>query len=164
MLLLPCLYSAKWEFDGFRHVPMGKPRGEIIHYCDKNVENLPRRPKYANPYPCGNPYKGIHKGGRPKAASFIWVPPWVQVRVFGLSGQVLQIFITGMCDFAYGFPHGYMPEPIELPLGTIYDILRIHKHPMSSQKFYDYTYILRVHINPTSSHNSCKFTEVRRIT
>ena len=57
--------------------------------------------------------------GQPKAASFIWVPPWVRVRIFGLSGQVLHIFITVMCDFAYGFPHGYMPEPIELPLGTI---------------------------------------------
>ena len=50
--------------------------------------------------------------------SFIWVPPWVQVRVFGLSGQVLHILITVMCDFANGFSHGYMPEPIELPLGT----------------------------------------------
>ena len=113
------MYSAKWEFDEIRHVPMGKPIGEITHYRDKNVENLPGQPKYANLYPWGNPYKGIHKGGRPKAASFIWVPPWVQVLVFRPSGWVLHVFITLMCDFAYGFPHGYMPEPIELPLGTI---------------------------------------------
>ena len=45
--------------------------------------------------------------------------PSVRGRVFGLSGQVLHIFITVMCDFAYGFPHGYMPYLIELPLGTI---------------------------------------------
>ena len=97
----------------------GKTLGEITHYRAKNVENLPRRPKYANLYPWGTPYKGIRKGGRPKAASFIWVPPWVQVRVFGPFGQVLHILITVMCDFASGFAHGYMPEPIELPLGTI---------------------------------------------
>ena len=104
---------------------MGKPIGEITHYRDKDVENLPRQPKYANLYPWGNLYKGIHKGGaaegrhplcwRPKAASFIWIPPWVQVRVFGLSGQVIHMFIALTCDFTYGFPHGYGPEPIELP-------------------------------------------------
>ena len=99
--------------------PMGKPIGEITHWRNKNVEDLPRQLEYTNPCPWRDPYKGIHKGGRPKAASFIWVPPWVQVRVFGLSGQVLHIFITVMCDFAYGFPHGYTPDIIELPLGTI---------------------------------------------
>ena len=61
-------YSAKGEFDEIRHVPMGKPIGEITHYRDKNVEKLPGQPKHANLYPWGNPYKGIHKGGRPKAA------------------------------------------------------------------------------------------------
>ena len=44
---------------------------------------------------------------------------WARVRVFGLSGEVFHIFIALMCDFAYGFPHGYGPYTIELPLGTI---------------------------------------------
>ena len=39
-----------------------------IGVIKKNVEDLPRQPKYTNPYPWGDPYKGIHKGGRPKAA------------------------------------------------------------------------------------------------
>ena len=64
----------------------------------------------------------LHKWGRSSAAplcGFLYMGFWAQVCVFGSSGQVLHTFITVMCDFAYGFPHGYMPEPIELPLGTI---------------------------------------------
>ena len=36
--------------------------------CLENVEDLPRQPKYTNPCPWRGPYKGNHKGGRPKAA------------------------------------------------------------------------------------------------
>ena len=108
---------------------MGKPIGEITHWRNKNVENLPKQLEYTNPCPWRNPYKGNHKGGRPKAApplwrrpkaaSFIWVSPWARVRVFGLPGQVFHIFIAPTCDFAYGFPHGPGHYRIELPLGTI---------------------------------------------
>ena len=68
----------------------------------------------------------------------MWVPPWVQVRVFGQSGQVLRIFITVMCDFTYGFPHGYMPEPIELPLGTIvFEVAQVQRIPSNAQRSSD---------------------------
>ena len=46
--------------------PMGKPIGEITRWRDKNVEDLPRQPKYTNPCPWRNPYKGNHKGGAAK--------------------------------------------------------------------------------------------------
>ena len=84
--------------------PMGKPIGEITHWRNKNVEDLPRQPKYTNPCPWRDPYKG---GGRPDlrpspfVVSFIWVSPWVRVRVFGLPGQVFHMFIAPMCEFAY---------------------------------------------------------------
>ena len=61
-------YSTKWEFDDAEPGPMGKPIGEITHRRNKNVEDLPRQPKYTNPCPWRGPYKGNHKGGRPKAA------------------------------------------------------------------------------------------------
>ena len=62
-------YSTKWEFDDAEPGPMGKPIGEITHRRNKNVEDLPRQPKYTNPCPWRGPYKGNHKGGRPKGIS-----------------------------------------------------------------------------------------------
>ena len=59
-------YSAKGEFDGKRPRPMGKPIGKTRHCREKNVENLLGRPKYTNPYPWRDPYREIHKGGRPQ--------------------------------------------------------------------------------------------------
>ena len=61
---------------------MGKPIDKTKHCRDKNEENLPGRPKYKNLYPWRDPYRGIHKGGRPKAASPYgwlcegWVHQW----------------------------------------------------------------------------------------
>ena len=73
----------------------------------QNDTSLAGRPKDTNPYPGRDPYRGIHKGGRPppfveaarSAASSIWVSPWVRVRVFGTPGQ--------RCVVLPGFLHGY---------------------------------------------------------
>ena len=78
-------YSTKWEFDDAEPGPMGKPIGEITHRRNKNVEDLPRQPKYTNPCPWRGPYKG--DGLRPppqRGAAFgrppLWIPLWVLVR------------------------------------------------------------------------------------
>ena len=83
---------------------MGKPIGEITHQRYRNVEDLPRQPKYTNTCPWGNPYKGGGLRPPPFVISFTWVSPWAQVHVFGLRGQVIHIFIAPMCDFSYGCP------------------------------------------------------------
>ena len=73
------MYSAEWEFNAIRPRPMGKPIGKTTHCRHKNVENLPGRPKYTNPYPWRDPYRG--GGLRPppqRGAAFgrlhLWFP------------------------------------------------------------------------------------------
>ena len=43
------------------------------------------------------------------------------------------------------------------------EILRVHRHPTSSQKAYEFTDILRVHRKPTSSQKSYEFKEILRV-
>ena len=145
-------YSTKWEFDGTGLRPMGTPIGKTTDGSvlgaqthgethRQNDTSLAGRPKYTNPYPWRDPYRGIHKGGRPpsappfveaarSAASSIWVSPWVRVRVFGTPGQRCVVLPMGfslglstqhstICPLSYGCPPGYEPKTIELPLGTI---------------------------------------------
>ena len=47
--------------------------------------------------------------GRPPpfVDSFIWVSPWLRVRVFGPPGQVFHVSMALMWHFAYGFLSGY---------------------------------------------------------
>ena len=49
----------------------------------------------------------------------LWIPLYGSLHGHELLGQVFHIFITPMCDFSYGFPHGPGAGTIELPLGTI---------------------------------------------
>ena len=89
----------------------------------QNDTSLAGRPKDTNPYPGRDPYRGIHKGGRPppfveaarSAASSIWVSPWVRVRVFGTPGQRCVVLPMGfsmglstqhwtICPLSYGCP------------------------------------------------------------
>ena len=75
------------------------------------------------PVPMARPiYKGrppaasTKGGGRPSAARpllwipCIWVSPWVRVRVFGLPGQVFQIFTTLMSRLSMGVALGTRPS------------------------------------------------------
>ena len=124
------------EFHGSGLIPRGTPIGKRTH----GVTWLSARCSYPgrNPCPWRDPYRGIHKRGRPppfveaarSAASSIWVSPWVRVRVFGTPGQRCVVLPMGfsmglspqhwtICPLSYGCPPGYEPETIELPLGTI---------------------------------------------
>ena len=49
----------------------GKTHGKTTHHLTLTIdaENLAGRPKYTNPYPWRDPYRGIHKGGRPPKAA-----------------------------------------------------------------------------------------------
>ena len=73
--------SGKWEFDGSGLIPRGTPIGKRTHGSvlgaqthgethRQNDTSLAGRPKDTNPYPWRDPYRGIHKGGRP--------PPFVE--------------------------------------------------------------------------------------
>ena len=65
----------------------------------------------------------LHKGGA--ASGFLYMGS-----TMGTGSRIWAVWAGSphfhcaalMYDFAYGFPHGYAPEPIELPLGTI-DVL-----------------------------------------
>ena len=98
---------------------------------------------------------------RPKGASFIWAFPWVRVRAFGPPGQVLLIFITLMCHFAYGFPLGYGRGFVELPLTTILG-LSIHvRIPQGKTPYLSPTVPVEI-ISETARTQSICFSRERR--
>ena len=87
---MPQAYSAEWEFDGTGLRPMGTPIGKTTdgsvlsaqtHWETRrqNDTALAGHPKYTNPYPGRDPYRGggasrrLHKGGLPKATTSIYI-------------------------------------------------------------------------------------------
>ena len=109
-------YSAKRELSEPRRVPMGTPIDKTTPRRHKNLENLPRQPKYTCAYAWRDPYTR----GRPPAARpllwipCIWVSPWIRVRVFRLPGRVfLWREPEGAPARARGFrPQGARPSPV----------------------------------------------------
>ena len=78
----------------------------------QNDTSLAGRPKDTNPYPGRDPYRGIHKGGRPPkaAASLCGGGAKRRLLYMGLSlgtGSCLWDARPAMCRFAYGFLPGY---------------------------------------------------------
>ena len=77
----------------------------------QNDTSLAGRPKDTNPYPGRDPYRGIHKGGRPPKAAAPLCGGGAKRRLLymGLSmgtGSCLWDARPAMCRFAYGFLHG----------------------------------------------------------
>ena len=77
----------------------------------RNDTSLAGRPKDTNPYPGRDPYRGIHKGGRPPKAATPLCGGGAKRRLFymGLSlgtGSCLWDARPAMCRFAYGFLPG----------------------------------------------------------
>ena len=78
----------------------------------QNDTSLAGRPKDTNPYPGRDPYRGIHKGGRPPKAAAPLCGGGAKRRLLymGLSlgtGSCLWDARPAMCRFAYGFLPGY---------------------------------------------------------
>ena len=110
------------EFHGSGLIPRGTPIGKRTH----GVTWLSARCSYRgrNPCPWRDPYRGIHKVGRPSkapppfveaAASSTWVSPWVRARVFGTPGLQCVVLPMGfsmglstqhwtICPLSYGCP------------------------------------------------------------
>ena len=84
---------------------MGKPLGEITHWRNKNVEDLPRQPKYTNPYPWGDPYKGGGLRPPPQRGAAFGSP------LCGFLYMGLPMG-TGSCIWAAwaGLPHFYCAD------------------------------------------------------
>ena len=77
----------------------------------QNDTSLAGRPKDTNPYPGRDPYRGIHKGGRPPKAAAPLCGGGAKRRLLymGLSlgtGSCLWDARPAMCRFAYGFLPG----------------------------------------------------------
>ena len=89
---------------------MGKPIGEITHWRNKNVEDLPRQLEYTNPWPWRDPYKGIHKGGGRRPPPFVEAAEG-RLLYMGLSmgmGSCIRAAWVGLPRFYYanvGFFH-----------------------------------------------------------
>ena len=96
----------------------------------QNDTSLAGRPKDTNPYPWRDPYRGIHKGGRPPKAAAPLCGGGAKRRLLymGLSlgtGSCLWDARPAMCRFAYGFLPGYEhralshgPPCVRFPMGV----------------------------------------------
>ena len=84
------LYSTKWEFDGTGLRPMGTPIGKTTDGSvlgaqtqgethRQNDTSLAVRPKYTNPYPWRDPYRGGGTSRRPP----LWIPLYGSLHGYG---------------------------------------------------------------------------------
>ena len=117
------------EFHGSGLIPRGTPIGKRTH----GVTWLSARCSYPgrNPCPWRDPYRGIHKGGRPPKAAAPLCGGGAKRRLLymGLSlgtGSCLWDARPAMCRFAYGFLPGYEhralshgPPCVRFPMGVL---------------------------------------------